>query len=133
MSVTQRLAVAGGVLLIAAAAGLAWFLGAGQRGADAEELALGRSLYAAHCASCHGRNLEGQPDWQVPLPDGRMPAPPLDATGHAPHHDQSQLFQIVKEGMASANGGKPTDMPAFEGILSDEEISAVLAYVGSKW
>ena len=57
---------------------------------------------------------------------------PLDATGHA-HHDQSQLFQIVKEGMASANGGRPTDMPALEGVLSDAEISAVLAFIRSHW
>jgi mono/diheme cytochrome c family protein len=132
MSITQRLAAAGGARL-AAAAGLAWLLGADHSEAEAQELALGRSLYAAHCASCHGRNLEGQPDWQVPLPEGRMRAPPLDATGHAPHHNQSQLFQIVKEGMASANGGRPTDMPAFEGILSDREISAVLAFLQLHW
>jgi mono/diheme cytochrome c family protein len=133
MSMGQRLAMAGGAFLIVAAAALAWFMGAGDRTADAQELALGRALYAAHCASCHGPNLEGEPDWQVPLPDGGMLAPPLDATGHAPHHDQSQLFQIVKEGMASANGGKPTDMPAFEGVLSDGEISAVLAFIRSHW
>jgi mono/diheme cytochrome c family protein len=108
-------------------------LGAGDWTADAQELALGRSLYAAHCASCHGRNLEGQPDWQVALPDGRMPAPPLDETGHAPHQDRSQLFQVVKKGMASANGGRPTDMPAFEGVLSDREIGAVLGFIQSHW
>jgi hypothetical protein len=33
--------------------------------------------------------------------------------------------------MASANGGKPTDMPAFEAVLSDAEIGAVLAFVRS--
>jgi mono/diheme cytochrome c family protein len=35
--------------------------------------------------------------------------------------------------MTSANGGKPTDMPAFEGVLSDAEISAVLAFIQSHW
>jgi mono/diheme cytochrome c family protein len=100
---------------------------------DPQLLALGRDLYATHCAACHGAELEGQPNWQVPLPDGRMPAPPLDASGHAPHHPEQQLFQVVKGGMASVNGGKPTDMPAFGDVLSDEEIGAVLAYIRSHW
>jgi hypothetical protein len=49
---------------------------------DAEILAEGRVIHAAECAACHGAELEGQPDWQSPLPSGRLPAPPHDATGH---------------------------------------------------
>jgi hypothetical protein len=50
MSMGQRLAVAGGSLLIAAAC-LAWLLGVGDRTAAAQELALGRSLYGADYAT----------------------------------------------------------------------------------
>jgi hypothetical protein len=42
----------------------------------------GKVVYAEQCASCHGTNLEGQPNWRHRLPNGRMPAPPHDATGH---------------------------------------------------
>ena len=38
---------------------------------DADAIQIGRELYAANCASCHGANLEGQPDWKTPLPSER--------------------------------------------------------------
>ncbi|WP_347267985.1 cytochrome c [Paracoccus sp. (in: a-proteobacteria)] len=94
----------------------------------------GRALYAAHCASCHGTQLEGQPDWRTPLPSGRLPAPPHDANGHTWHHSDDLLFRIVKEGTASVVGGEyESDMPGFEDVLSDAEIRAVLAYLKSAW
>jgi mono/diheme cytochrome c family protein len=43
---------------------------------DPKLVTRGKMIYAEHCASCHGANLEGQPDWQHRLPNGRMPAPP---------------------------------------------------------
>jgi mono/diheme cytochrome c family protein len=100
---------------------------------SASDPTLGRELYALHCAGCHGADLKGEPNWQTPLPGGRMPAPPLNAAGHASHHSESELFQIVKYGMASMNGGKPTDMPAFEDVLSDKEILAVLTFLKASW
>ena len=102
-------------------------------GRPPEQIALGRNLYAAHCAPCHGAKLEGQPDWQTPKPDGRLPAPPHDATGHTWHHTDRELFLITGKGMAAIVPGYISDMPAFEGILSDEEIAAVLAYIKSTW
>ena len=42
----------------------------------------GKQIYVQNCASCHGVNLEGQKNWQSRLPDGLMPAPPHDNTGH---------------------------------------------------
>ena len=53
---------------------------------DAAQVARGEALYAKHCASCHGANLEGQPDWKKRLANGRLPAPPHDMTGHTWHH-----------------------------------------------
>ncbi len=49
---------------------------------DDRDLANGKVLYGQHCASCHGAQLEGQPDWRRPDKDGILPAPPHDATGH---------------------------------------------------
>jgi mono/diheme cytochrome c family protein len=101
---------------------------------DARLVALGREVYAKHCASCHGANLEGQPDWRSRGPNGRMPAPPHDASGHTWHHPGDVLFGIVKEGVQKyAPPGYQSDMPAYAGVLSDEQIVAVLSYVKSTW
>lgn len=99
----------------------------------AEQVALGQDLYAANCASCHGANLEGQPDWRRRNENGRMPAPPHDESGHTWHHADRQLFTITKLGVSAIVPGYESDMPAFEGILSDAETAAVLAYIKSTW
>ena len=135
-SITRWLIAAG-----AAAAILAlgwWQFGDAQPGRidpdDARLVALGREVYAKHCASCHGANLEGQPDWRSRGPNGRMPAPPHDASGHTWHHPGDVLFGIVKEGVQKyAPPGYQSDMPAYAGVLSDEQILAVLSYVKSTW
>ena len=101
---------------------------------NAETIALGRTIYETQCAACHGAQLDGQPDWQMPLPSGRLPAPPHDATGHTWHHPDDILFRIVKEGTAAiVGGGYESDMPGFADVLSDAEIRAVLAYIKSTW
>lgn len=98
------------------------------------DLERGAALYAEHCAACHGPELEGQPDWRSPLPSGRLPAPPHDASGHTWHHADAVLFRIVKEGTAAVvGGGYESDMPGFGDLLSDAEIRAVLAYIKSSW
>jgi mono/diheme cytochrome c family protein len=99
----------------------------------AEQIELGQEVYAANCASCHGANLEGQPDWRRRNENGRMPAPPHDASGHTWHHADRQLFTITKLGVSAIVPGYESDMPAFEGILSDDEIAAVLAFVKNTW
>lgn len=100
----------------------------------AEEIATGRAVYDFQCAACHGGQLEGQPDWRSPLPSGRLPAPPHDASGHTWHHPDDILFRIVREGTAAiVGGGYESDMPGFGDVLSDAEIRAVLAYIESTW
>lgn len=128
------IALVAGVLV---AAGVWVWLGADagpQVTQRAEQLTLGRTVYAENCASCHGINLEGQPDWKSRNANGRMPAPPHDATGHTWHHADAQLFAITKFGTAAVvRNGYQSDMPGFGDTLSDDEISAVLAYIKSTW
>lgn len=102
---------------------------------DAPKVALGAKLYALHCAACHGAKLEGQPQWRTRLPNGRLPAPPHDESGHTWHHPDWMLFSITKNGLVPPFAPKDyeTDMPAFGGKLGDEEIWAVLAYLKSHW
>lgn len=101
---------------------------------DADAVALGKNLYAQHCASCHGANLEGQFNWRKRQPNGRLLAPPHDATGHTWHHKDQHLFAITKFGTAAVVGGKyETDMRGYKDILTDREILAVLAYIKSTW
>jgi mono/diheme cytochrome c family protein len=62
-----------------------------------------------------------------------MPAPPHDDTGHTWHHSDRQLFTITKRGVSAIVPGYDSNMPAFEGVLTDAEIVAVLAYIKSTW
>ena len=51
--------------LLAAAGAI--LVGKGRSGQEASDrIALGRAVYLANCASCHGTKLEGQPDWRSP-------------------------------------------------------------------
>ena len=100
-----------------------------------EFVAMGKALYAKNCASCHGKNLEGQtPNWRQPLPDGSFPAPPHDASGHTWHHPDAMLFKVTKYSRTqSGDKSFKSNMPAFEKTLSDNEIWSVLSYIKSTW
>jgi mono/diheme cytochrome c family protein len=102
---------------------------------NATQVARGSELYERHCASCHGRGLEGQPAWRARLPNGRMPAPPHDDSGHTWHHPDAALVGITKFGLAPpyAPPGYASDMPAFGSVLTDAQIRDVLAYIKSRW
>jgi S-disulfanyl-L-cysteine oxidoreductase SoxD len=138
---TAALVVAGAVA--AAVVGAAMFrdadLGAAAavrlRPDDASVLALGQRVYATQCAACHGARLEGQANWRQRGPDGKLPAPPHDASGHTWHHPDELLFRITKHGVAKAANLKDhvSAMPAYEGVLSDEEIVAALSWIKAQW
>lgn len=95
----------------------------------------GEKIYQAQCASCHGRYLEGQPDWRTRDANGFLPAPPHDATGHTWHHADDLLFEITKYGPSVVinDDSYKTVMPAYQNILSDEDIVAVLSFIKNTW
>lgn len=99
---------------------------------SAEEVAVleqGETVYMEYCAECHGAEGEGQPNWQRPGPDGRLPAPPHDNQGHTWHHADQQLLHIIAQGSILPN----SDMPAYEDVLTQAEMEAVLAYIKTFW
>ncbi|MFK7763031.1 MAG: cytochrome c [Roseobacter sp.] len=98
-------------------------------------VARGAGVYLENCASCHGANLEGKPNWRVIGADGRLPAPPRDASGHTWHHDSDTLFRLTKYGTGALIGDPDyaSNMPIYEGVLADDEIIAVLGYIKSTW
>ena len=102
---------------------------------DAARVAIGARIYGRDCAACHGARLEGQANWRAQLPNGRLPAPPHDASGHTWHHPDRLLFAITKNEAVPpyAPADYQSDMPPFGGSLSDDEIWAVLAYIKKQW
>lgn len=104
---------------------------------EGRDIGSGEVLYAAHCASCHGVDLEGQPNWRSPDANGILPAPPHDETGHTWHHDNQLLFEYTKLGGQAALAARGVDfnsgMPGFDGVLTDAEIWNILAFIRSTW
>lgn len=84
------------------------------------------------------QNSKVNQNWQSPNSDGILPAPPHDATGHTWHHDNELLFEYTKLGGKGALAARGiTDfnsgMPAFDGVVSDEDIWDILAFIKSTW
>jgi mono/diheme cytochrome c family protein len=125
------------VVVLLVAGSLSWQMASADRKQpdtkDQSLVARGKVVYAEQCASCHGANLEGQPDWRKRLPNGRLAAPPHDRTGHTWHHSDRQLFDTIKNGTAELMPGYETDMPAYKDRLSDADIWAVLSFIESTW
>jgi len=110
-----------------------WQSGLSADAANTGLVAEGRAVYAAQCASCHGKELEGQANWRERMQIGRLPAPPHDASGHTWHHSDRQLFEITRKGVAGVVPGYESDMLAFKDVLSDRQIWAVVAFIKSSW
>ena len=105
----RMIAIGVAVIAVAFAGAAAWYLNRGDDSpradaTDVELVTLGAQVYVEHCASCHGRNLEGEPNWRYRRADGTLPAPPHDETGHTWHHSDEHLFRMTKEGPAAVVG-----------------------------
>ena len=93
------------------------------------DLAMGQAVYESNCASCHGPQGEGQPNWKEPGEDGKLPAPPHDSTGHTWHHPDGVLLKSIAQGSGMPNSA----MPVYEGQLTPDEMEATLAYIKTFW
>ena len=81
-------------------------------------LAAGAKSYEANCALCHGgANAKISPMQNQFSP----PAPQL--INRIPHDPPSWLFWVTKHGV------RMTGMPAWTGILSDDEIWKIVAFI----
>ena len=96
---------------------------------NADWVSQGETLYSQYCASCHGANLEGVPDWKIVRPDGKLLPPPHDSSGHTWHHPDGLLVSVIAE------EGDPSysDMPGFRDVLTEEEMNAVLTFIKNSW
>jgi len=86
---------------------------------DAALMALGARVYADSCASCHdaGRQLSSSGALRLPLA----------VALHLP--DPRNLIHIVRQGIQPPLGQPGRWMPPFEGTLSDEQITALVAWL----
>jgi mono/diheme cytochrome c family protein len=127
-----------GIVAISVVALAGWFWSGGASGPagtiHVADLSRGETIYAEACAACHGAGLEGEPDWRSPGPDGRLPAPPHDETGHTWHHPDRVLLDITMRGTAAVvGGGYESNMPGFADSYSEEELRDVLEWIKTQW
>ena len=88
--------------------------------ATAENIADGRDHFGHHCSVCHG--LDGQATG-VPFADKMSPPVPALSSKDVQEYTDGQLKWII------ANGINPSGMPAWKGILSDEEMWKVVDFL----
>ena len=127
-----------GIVAIAGVAAAGWFWSTAASGPAGRihvaDLSRGEAIYAEACAACHGVDLEGEPNWRSPGPDGRLPAPPHDASGHTWHHSDRVLLDITMRGTAAVvGGGYESNMPGFADSYSEEELRDVLEWIKTHW
>lgn len=89
----------------------------------------GNQIYHTQCATCHGEQAEGQPNWQERGPLGYYPAPPLNGSGHSAQHSLPQMLTTLDSGGGPLGG----TMPSFADVLNDGDKRAVIAYIQSLW
>jgi mono/diheme cytochrome c family protein len=88
--------------------------------ASADVISAGRRNFGYYCFSCHG--LDGQ-NTGVPFADRMSPPVPALTSPQVQSYTDGQLKWIIEHGIS------PSGMPASQGILSDEEIWAIVQYV----
>lgn len=94
-----------------------------------EQLNKGNHLFKKHCSVCHGHNAESIPNWKQLDANNNYPPPPLNGSAHSWHHDLPLLRKTIQQGGKRLGGV----MPAFDQILSADEIDAVIAFFQSLW
>jgi mono/diheme cytochrome c family protein len=89
-------------------------------------MVLGKSVYDARCATCHGAQGQGMPTAYPPLA-GNQSIQMASAV--------NPIRMVLNGGYPPGTAGnpKPYGMPPFAQVLSDDEVAAVVTYIRSAW
>ncbi|HEY1471049.1 MAG TPA: cytochrome c [Candidatus Acidoferrum sp.] len=85
-----------------------------------ENIKDGQAAFSHYCMACHG--LDGQ-NTGVPFSDNMSPPVPSLRSSSVQSYKDGQLKWIIE------NGIWPSGMPASKGILTDEEMWAIVDYI----
>ena len=86
----------------------------------------GASLYTGLCAGCHGTDGAGQPNSSVRL----------DVNTTAMYANPLNLIRVIAEGIPErdlAQGERMQAMPAFDQMLSDQQMTELVNYLRQRW
>ena len=85
-----------------------------------ENIKDGKDAFSHYCVACHG--LDGQ-NTGVPFADSMSPPVPSLNSNAVQSYKDGQLKWIVENGLS------PSGMPASKGILTDDEMWAIVVYL----
>ena len=91
-----------------------------------ETMEVGRKVYAAQCAVCHGDEGKGQP----------VAYPPLAGNQSITMESPVNSIRMVLNGgypPGTKKNPRPHGMPPFSHILNDDEVAAVVTYIRVAW
>jgi mono/diheme cytochrome c family protein len=87
---------------------------------DAETIERGRRAFSSYCVACHG--LDGQ-NSGVPFAEAMSPPVADLKSAEVQSYSDGQLHAIIRDGI------RPSGMPAARGILNDEELWSIVAFL----
>ncbi|MBR1086357.1 cytochrome c [Bradyrhizobium manausense] len=89
-------------------------------------ISLGKTVYDKNCASCHGTQGEGRPPHWPPLANNQS----IEMQSAV-----NPIRMVLNGGYPPGTEGNPMPygMPPFAGLLSDNEVAAVVSYIRTAW
>jgi mono/diheme cytochrome c family protein len=89
-------------------------------------ISLGKTVYDKNCASCHGAQGEGKPPHWPPLANNQS----IEMESAV-----NPIRMVLNGGYPPGTKGnpRPYGMPPFAGVLSDNEVAAVVSYIRTAW
>jgi mono/diheme cytochrome c family protein len=87
---------------------------------------LGKTVYDAHCQSCHGADGRGMPPHYPPLASNQS----IQMSSAV-----NPIRMVLNGGFPPGTEGNkmPYGMPPFAQLLSDDEVAAVVTYIRTSW
>jgi mono/diheme cytochrome c family protein len=89
---------------------------------QADAIAQGKELYTTNCSTCHGENADGNG-----AAGAALDPKPANLTTTAKETDPAYSHWVISEGGAAA--GLSSSMVAYKGILSNDDIWKVVAFL----